>query len=116
MTNIGDPSYSSSFKNDSNVVEFSPDGKKFVFVTQKGDLKSDTIEFSLRVFVTGDALRSAHSEVIATLASSSNRPAISRITWLRDSDSIIFLGERPQKLPQIYRVRVSSREVTRLTD
>jgi dipeptidyl aminopeptidase/acylaminoacyl peptidase len=115
MTQIGDRSYLDVFTRKGNVAQFSPDGSKFAFVTQKGDLKSDTVEFSLLIFKTADAFSSPHAEVAATFAASSNREAITDLTWLADNDTIVFLGERPGEHPQIYRVNTTTKKLTQLT-
>lgn len=117
MTNIADTSRLGGFTDEgSSVVDFSPDGSKFAFVTQKGNLKSDTVEFSLLLFKTADVFGSPHPEVAATLESSSNRPAISHLTWLRDNETIVFVGERPGEIPQLYSVNSATKQIVKLTD
>src|SRR5258708_31522300 len=115
MTRTGDNDYLSSWDKSGNVALFSPNGAKFAFVTQKGDLKRDVNEYSIRVFDTASALTSPSSRVVATLASSSNRPAISRLKWLPDNDTLVFLGEQPNEIPQIFKVRVSTGKLEKLT-
>jgi dipeptidyl aminopeptidase/acylaminoacyl peptidase len=112
MTRIGDRFY---FTKPDNVVQFSPDRSKFAFVIQKGNLKNDTVEFSLLVFQTAEAFNSPRSEVVATLASSSNREGIHQVQWLPDNDTIVFLGEQPGEMPQIYKVSTRTKTLERLT-
>src|SRR5712692_6178995 len=98
MTQIGyrpSPDDSSSH---TGVVEFSPDRSKFAFVTQKGNLENNTVEFSLLVFQTADAFKSPIPQIVARLASSSNRnarwrtlPGVSRVL------SAISFRVRPSK-------------------
>jgi dipeptidyl aminopeptidase/acylaminoacyl peptidase len=115
MTQIGDRSYLDDFTRKGNVVRFSPDGSRFAFVTQKGNLANDTVEFSLFVFDTATAIERPHAERIITIASSSNREAISHLKWLPDNDTIVFLGEQPGEKPQLYSVNCSSRKLEKLT-
>jgi len=115
MTRTGDNDYLSSWDKSGNVALFSPNGAKFAFVTQKGDLKRDVNEYSIRVFDTASALTSPSARIVATLASSSNRPAISQLKWLPDNDTLVFLGEQPNEIPQIFKVRVSTGKLEKLT-
>ncbi len=118
MTQIGDRAYLNDFKGfkSREVVQFSPDGALFSFVTQRGNLETNTVDFSLFVFSAADALVSAKPEMIVTLASSSNREAISQIKWLSDNESIVFLGESPGELPQVYKINYRTRKLQKLTD
>src|SRR4029077_13416038 len=54
--------------------------------------------------------------VVAKLAASSNREAISHVTWLADNDTIVFLGEGPKEIPQIYKVNCGNKRLQRLTN
>ena len=116
MTQIGDRTYLDGFTIAGNVVQFSPDKSRFAFVVQKGNLADDTVEFRLLVFRTADAFRSSRPQVVATFASTSNREAISQVKWLRDNDTITFLGEQSGKPSQLYSVSSTSRKLERLTD
>ena len=115
MTQIGDRAYLDVFTKSGNVVQFSPDGSRFAFVVKKGNLENDTVEFRLLVFKTAEVFTSPHPEVVATLASSSNREAISHVTWLQDNDTLVFLGEQPGETPQLYRVSCATRRLEKLT-
>jgi len=116
MTQVGYSRNPADYRSHDNVVEFSLDRSKFVFVTQKGNLKNNTVEFSLLVFQTVDAFKSPTPEVVATLASSSNRAAITKLDWLPDNDTIMFLGEQPGETPQVYRVNCRTKKMERLTN
>src|SRR5207302_398612 len=95
---------------------FSPNHKQFAFVTQKANLGDNSVRFSLIIFSTADAFLGSRPKVITTMASSSNREAISRVTWLADSDHLVFLGENPSQLPQLYQIASSTGEIKRLTN
>jgi dipeptidyl aminopeptidase/acylaminoacyl peptidase len=116
MTQIGDRTYLDDFAKTGNVVQFSPDRKKFAFVVQKGNLSKDTVDYSIIIFRTADAFTAPHGQVVATLSSSSNRPAISQVTWLGDDDTLVFLGEEPGETPQLYKVSCATKRLQRLTN
>lgn len=96
-------------------VQFSPDGSKFAFMTQKGDLKKDVVIYSVWLYDTASALSSPKPRLIATLESSSNRPAITQIKWLSDNQTLVFLGEGPGEMPQIYKVKLGGK-LEKVTD
>ena len=116
MTQTGDRNYLDGFATRGNVGIFSPDGSKFAFVTQKGNLETNTVEFTLLVFRTAQAFQSPTPEIVAKLASSSNREAISHVTWLADNYTIVFLGEGPKETPQIYKVNCGNKRLQRVTN
>jgi hypothetical protein len=97
------------------VATFSPDGKHFVVVLKKGNLEGNTNEYSLVLFQTAEVFQSPESRVLISLASSSNRPAIDNVLWLEDNDTILFLGERPGEPTELYSLKCSSKELTKLT-
>lgn len=116
MTRIGDQDYLDAFARSGNIASFSPDGSKFAFVTQTGNLSNDTVEYSLLVFRSDDVFTRPKAELVAKLASSSNRAAITQLSWLPDNDSLVFIGEQPHEQPQLYRVKCSTRKLERLTE
>jgi len=116
MTHLADPNYTAGGSSRGLVAHFSPDGKQFVVVLRKGNLEQNTNEYSLLLFRTADAFQSPKPEVLLTLSSSSNREAISRPTWLDDNETILFLGENPSELRQLYSFKCSRRKLERLTN
>jgi dipeptidyl aminopeptidase/acylaminoacyl peptidase len=115
MTRLGDPYYTNGGSSKGIVAKFSPDGKHFVVILKKGNLKANTNEYSLVLFHTAEVSQSPEPQVLVSLASSSNRPAINDVLWLGDNDTIMFLGERPGEQTQLYSLKVSSKELTKLT-
>lgn len=89
----------------------SPDGRLHAVVVKRGDIERNTNVFSLLVFRTEALFTGPKPDTVLTLASSSNRPAISHITWLSDNHTLAFLGERPGELPQVYTLDVRRREL-----
>ncbi len=98
------------------VAKFSPDGKKFVVVLRKGNLKQNTNEFSLLLWNTGEIVRDITPDVMLTMSSSSNREAIQRISWLADNETITFLGEHPGELRQLYAFNVRTRTLKKVSN
>jgi hypothetical protein len=82
-------------------AQFSPDRTKFVIVVRKGNLKDNTNQYSLLLFNTAEAWSAPRPRVIASLASSSDDPAIDNVEWI-DKERIGFLGSKPGMPTQIY--------------
>src|SRR5205814_2373926 len=97
MTRVAGPAYSSSsFLGGAPTREFasfSPDGKRFALVLRKGNLEDNTDTYSLFVVETDDLFRHPNPKLLLTFSSSSNREGIKQVSWLRDNDTILFLGE-----------------------
>ena len=116
MTRLGDLSYTDGNPSKGIVAKFSPDGKHFVVILKKGNLGANTNEYSLVLFQTAAEFQSPEPQVLVSLASSSNRPAIANVVWLDDNDTILFLGERPGGQTQLYSLKCSSNELKQLTN
>jgi len=116
MTRLGDPKYTDGASSKGLVAKFSPDGKRFVVVLRKGNLETNTNEYSLTLFETDEVFRSPSPRVLVSMSSSSNRPAIQNVVWLDDNDTILFLGENPRETTQLYSVKSSSKELKKLTN
>jgi hypothetical protein len=115
MTRLGDPSYTAGAASEGIVAKFSPAGNRFVVVLKKGNLEANSNEFSLVLFQTAEVFQSPKPQVLVSLASSSNRPAIYDVHWLEDNDTILFLGEQPGEATQLYSLKCGSNKLTRLT-
>jgi dipeptidyl aminopeptidase/acylaminoacyl peptidase len=100
---------------DAAPVQFSPNGQFFTVITRKGDVRTNTNEYSLLLFRSSDQSEPVHPNVIATFASSSNRPGITNVRWLRDSQTILFLGARHDEKQQIYSLNVRTRKLRLIT-
>jgi hypothetical protein len=111
MTRLADPNYTGGAPSSGIVAKFSPDGKRFVVILKKGNLEANTNEYSLVLFRTSEVFLSPKPRVLASFASSSNRPAIDNVRWLDDNDTILFLGEHPGERTQLYSLSCSSEEL-----
>src|SRR5882762_7660566 len=76
MIRLADPDYFQSGSSQGRVVQFSPDGKKFVVALRKGNLDKNANEFSLLLFQSADAFSPPKPDRLLTKSSSSNRDAI----------------------------------------
>lgn len=116
MTSWADRGYFLGGQPDGPVGIFSPDRKDFVVVVKKGDLQNNTMQYLLLLFHTADAFRSPKPNVLVRMSSSSNRPAISTVKWVREGQAVAFIGENPGEMPQVYSVNLQTRQLTRLTN
>ena len=99
----------------SDFARFSPDAKRFIIVTKRGNLRQNTNEYSMLLFQTKEAFGAPTPKILVSFASSSEREAIKNVAWLDDDDTILFLGERTGGTTQVYSVRCSSGKVLELT-
>src|SRR3984885_9500734 len=111
MTRLGDTRYSDGFPSKGLVAKFSPDGKRFVVVLRRGNLRKNTNDYSLILFNTDEVFLSPNPRALLSMSSSSNRPAIQNVVWMDDSDTILFLGERPGETPQLNPLKAASKEL-----
>ncbi len=91
-----------------NIAQFSPDGKKFVVVLRKGNLKHNTNDYALLLWNAGTLFTPATApEVIVRMSSSSNREGIADVRW-SGNEALTFLGENPGEPRQIYSFNLRS--------
>jgi hypothetical protein len=115
MTRLGDQAYADGGSSRGIAAKFSPDGRHFVVILKKGNLETNTNEYSLVLFQTAEVFQSPVPRVLVSLTSSSNRPAINNVLWLDDNDTILFLGEHPGEQTQVYSLKCSTNELKKLT-
>jgi dipeptidyl aminopeptidase/acylaminoacyl peptidase len=115
MTKLADPTYGGAGSSAGRVAQFSPDGRKFVVVVKKGNLKNNTNEYSILLWRTEEVFRSPKPDVLLTMVSSSNRLAVRSVTWCND-DEMMFLGEHRGELQQVYSFNIRTRRLTKLTN
>lgn len=80
----------------------SPDGQRFMVVTQKGILATNQSESSIWIFerravdgfLTEKSSKKPQPRRIAAFTATSNTPVISDVRWLDDSQHVAFLGKR----------------------
>jgi dipeptidyl aminopeptidase/acylaminoacyl peptidase len=99
-----------------SIGVFSPDRSQFVFVVRKGNIERNTNEYSLLLFQAKEAFRNPTPRVLITMSSSTNREAIRGVKWLNDGKTVVFLGERLGQTPAVFRLRVDTMRLVRLTN
>jgi dipeptidyl aminopeptidase/acylaminoacyl peptidase len=95
---------------------FSPDGKRFAVVLKRGNLETNTNEYSLLLFQTDDVFERPKPRTLVKMSSSSNREGIKDVAWLADSETILFLGEQPGETTQLHSVNCITGELRKLTN
>ena len=115
MTTIADPGYFAGGSSLGKVAQFSPDGKHFVVVIKTGNLQANTVDYSILLWHTDQALRKSSYEQVLTMSSSSNREAIAHLEWCEDNETLTFLGENPGELRQLYKFNTRTHLLTKLT-
>src|SRR5262245_21716413 len=76
------------------IALFSPDGKRFVILLERGNSRHDTMDASIALFQTKDALSAPRPDVLLTLSGASSYfEPIRDLRWL-DNDTLAFLGEK----------------------
>jgi hypothetical protein len=90
----------------------SPDARLHAVVVKRGNVVDNTSVFSLLLFRTEQLFNHPQPDTLLTLTSSSNRPAIGSVRWLSDNRTVLFLGERPGELPQVYTLDIRTRTLT----
>jgi hypothetical protein len=97
-----------------NAVLYSPNGKRFVVETRKGNASNNTNAYSLLLFEAESAHRSSVPNVLIRLPSSSNSPAIQSVKWVGD-DTIAFLSNVADGVQQLFTLDCKTKELTKLT-
>jgi dipeptidyl aminopeptidase/acylaminoacyl peptidase len=115
MTKLGDPLYYRGASSRGLVAQFSPDGTKFIVVFRKGNIQTNTNEYSILMWRTADVFKRPRPQLLLTMSSSSNRPAIENATWSADNQTIAFLGEEPGRSHQLYVINTSTSAVNKIT-
>jgi len=114
MTRIGND-FASGAEPRKEIAEVSPDGRKFAIVLRRGNLERNTNEYSLLVWRSDEIESSRPPTSVLTMSSSSNREGIRQVKWLADNETVVFLGEHPGELQQLYRLNTRTRVLQRIS-
>ncbi len=98
-----------------NVAIFSPDKERFVVVIKSGDLVRNVNEYSIALFRSAEVFRHPAPEILITMSSSSNRPAVQQLSW-QDNRTIAFVGEAPGEEQQVYTYDITTHRLIKLTN
>lgn len=115
MRRLADAEYFTGGPGRNEVAHFSPDRERFVVVLQRGNLLRNVNEFTIYLFDFPAAHSTASPIPLVTMASSSNRDAITKVKWLSDNDTLTFIGENPGELPQVYSFNIKRRRLRKIT-
>ena len=116
MTQWADRDYFLGGESRGRIGPFSPDRKQFIVVVKKGNIERNTVDYSLLLFRTNSVIQSPKPQVLLKMSSSSNRDAITHIKWLKDSETVVFLGERPGETPEVFSLNVGTKLLKKLTN
>ncbi|KAA6465263.1 hypothetical protein DYQ86_04785 [Acidobacteria bacterium AB60] len=98
-----------------NIANFSPDGKHFVILLRKADLARNENIYSVCLFTTSKIFESEIPQVLIRMTTSSNDPAIRGVRWLRDSQTLAFVGIREPGRMQVFTLNIGTRRLTERT-
>jgi len=113
MTVLPETTYTGGDQSSSRFARFSPDGRRFVVVTEKGHPETNENEFTLLLFETRDAFRSPRPNPLLSLRSRSNRDAIKNVKWV-GNENLCFIGEA-RGSSQVYSLNIFTRKLRRWT-
>jgi hypothetical protein len=102
MTRRADADYLLGADPGSNIANFSPDGKHFVIILRKADLARNANVYSIYLFTTKGVFDAEVPRVLIRMSSISNDPAIRGVKWLKDNQSLAFIGIREPGGSQVY--------------
>ena len=115
IVRLGDPRYHEGTNLNSNPVQFSPDGSRFLLVLRHADLAANTNVYSVYLYESSRVFEQASPTLLFRMASGSNRPAVQNLRWSSDGKAFTFLGETLDKTAQVYRYSLSTKTTTQLT-
>lgn len=116
MTRLGDSHYLEGGSARGRVAQFSPDGKRFIVIVERGDLGHGTNNYSLLLFETARVFKPCLPKLLLTMSSSTNRPAIKDLRWLKDNETVLFIGVKPAGTSQIYAFNIRTEHLRKLTN
>lgn len=114
MVTLPETLYAGSDAATSRYAGFSPDGKRFIVVTEKGAPETNENEFSILLFETREALSHPKPKRLLSMRSSSNRDAIRNLKWV-DNGTLFFIGES-RGGAQVYSLSIVTAKLRRWTD
>ena len=114
MTVLPDTLYAGSDAHASPYAAFSPDGRRFVVVTETGLPDTNENEFAILLFETSKAFDHEKPQYLLSMRSRSNRDAIKNLKWV-GNDTLFFIGEA-RDTAQVYSLNLATRKLRRWTN
>jgi dipeptidyl aminopeptidase/acylaminoacyl peptidase len=100
---------------------WSPDGKRVVMVTRRGELATNLNHYELRVY-SREELRAAlrtpvppTGRVVLSIATSSFRHGIEQVTWDAESRFLFCIARKGDDIGQVYEIDVASGSAQKVT-
>ena len=115
MTRWADADYLLGADPESNIASFSPDGKRFVIVLRKAELAKNANVYSVYLFTTRRVFDSLVPQILVRMSTTSNAPAIRGVKWLKDSQSLAFIGIQEPGPSEVYTLRLGTRSLVQRT-
>ena len=127
LSHIVDPArvttLATSGEQDLGFPIYSPDGKHFLLVTQRGDLATNTLNGTIWLFERRSAgafrsdkfTREQLPRRVITLSSRSNTPIIYDVRWIEGSKKISFLGKDANSCQRLFVVDVGTSSLAAMT-
>jgi dipeptidyl aminopeptidase/acylaminoacyl peptidase len=115
MTRWGDVPYFWGNNPDANIATYSPDGKHFVIVLRKANIKTNKNEYSIYLYTTSTIFKSAKPVLLLTRGSETNYAAIRGVKWLDDSRTLAFIADSGDGIFQVYTLNVQTRGLVQRT-
>jgi hypothetical protein len=114
MTRWADRGYFLGGEPSGPVGLFSPHKTKFLVIVKRGNIKLNTVDYSILLFQSRNVFAASKPRVLVTMSSSSNRDAVKNVRWL-DDNTLVFLGETRSALPQVYKLDTRTGKTEQLT-
>lgn len=100
---------------ETNIANYSPDGKHFVIVLRKADLTRNANVYSVYLFTTSRVFDAKGPRVLIRMSSTANDPAIRGVKWLEDSLSLAFIGIREPGRSQVFTLDIRTGQLIERT-
>src|SRR5262249_33126271 len=113
MTTFPETTYASGDASSSRFARFSPDGARFVVITDTGLPETNENRFDLWLFVTRNVFHHSEPQRILSMRSRSNRDAIKNVKWV-GNHTVYFLGE-VSGASQVHSLNVLTRRLRQRT-
>jgi dipeptidyl aminopeptidase/acylaminoacyl peptidase len=114
MTVFPETTYTAGDRSNGRFARFSPDGERFVVVTEKGHPETNENEFTLLLFETRNSFDHPEPKTLLSMRSRSNRDAIKNVKWISNR-KIYFIGEAGGT-SQVYSLEIATRRLKRWTN
>lgn len=113
MVTVPETHYAAEDTSKSRIALFSPDGRQFVIVVERGIVETNEREFSLLLFQTEKVFGNSDPEKLVTMRSRSNRDGIRNVSWLGNG-RLVFLGET-RGAAQVFALKIATKRLVQLT-